>query len=236
MSSRWKISVAAFTLTELLVVIAIIGSLAALLVPAVKNGMNAAKTGKAVSNLKQTGSLLISYASENNNRWPVAIDWELFFKGSGAWFQASLADYSGHKFDFTKTYPLPDLYYDPILRREREHPWGSFGVNATLIPDDGNCLRRFGQKQGVPVLSIPKPSQKVIYCSVGAGQNSANYDSNWGFDGETFAQRGVSPSVEGPDPRHSGRAVALFADGHVEKLDVKNMDQATRRKYFTLDP
>jgi uncharacterized protein YigE (DUF2233 family) len=29
---------------------------------------------------------------------------------------------------------------------------------------------------------------------------------------------------------------ALFLDGHVEKLDVKNMDQADRRRHFTLDP
>jgi prepilin-type processing-associated H-X9-DG protein len=40
-----------------------------------------------------------------------------------------------------------------------------------------------------------------------------------------------------PDPRNAGKAAALFADGHVEKLDVKNMkDEATRRRHFTLDP
>ncbi len=39
-----------------------------------------------------------------------------------------------------------------------------------------------------------------------------------------------------PDPRNGGKAAALFADGHVENLDVKNMDQVQRRRYFILDP
>ena len=48
-------------------------------------------------------------------------------------------------------------------------------------------------------------------------------------------QKGFDPAY-GPDPRYGGKAGALFADGHVERLDVKNMDSATRRKYFILNP
>jgi lysine 2,3-aminomutase len=32
------------------------------------------------------------------------------------------------------------------------------------------------------------------------------------------------------------KAGCLFADGHVEKMDLNNMDQGTRRRHFTLDP
>jgi prepilin-type processing-associated H-X9-DG protein len=37
---------------------------------------------------------------------------------------------------------------------------------------------------------------------------------------------------DAPDPRNSGRAASLFVDGHVENLDVKNMDETARRRHF----
>jgi prepilin-type processing-associated H-X9-DG protein len=46
----------------------------------------------------------------------------------------------------------------------------------------------------------------------------------------------MSPGIEHPDPRNGGGAASLFADGHVEKLDVKSMSRATRQRYFVLDP
>jgi len=49
-------------------------------------------------------------------------------------------------------------------------------------------------------------------------------------------QQGMSPGIEHPAPRNNGGAASLFADGHVEKLDVKSMDRATRQRYFVLDP
>jgi prepilin-type processing-associated H-X9-DG protein len=39
-----------------------------------------------------------------------------------------------------------------------------------------------------------------------------------------------------PDARHGGKALALFVDGHIERLDTDNMDRAQREKYFTRDP
>ena len=56
-----KKSPRAFTLVELLVVIAIVGGLAALVVPAVKGGINTAKSAKAVSHSA------IGYASFTEN-------------------------------------------------------------------------------------------------------------------------------------------------------------------------
>jgi prepilin-type processing-associated H-X9-DG protein len=84
---------------------------------------------------------------------------------------------------------------------------------------------------GIPFAMIPAPSQKVICCST----IEPGWASSWGFDGNTFVQKGFDPTY-GPDPRYGGKAGALFADGHVERLDVKNMDSATRRKYFILNP
>ena len=64
---------------------------------------------------------------------------------------------------------------------------------------------------------------------------TGNNSGGWSFDGEAFVKQGMN-CPDYIDPRHGGKAACLFADGHVEKLDVKNMDEATRRNYFTPDP
>ena len=59
-----------FTLVELLVVIAIISVLAALLLPALRNAMEAARTTTCMSNLKQVGLAFGLYAGDNEGYLP----------------------------------------------------------------------------------------------------------------------------------------------------------------------
>jgi prepilin-type processing-associated H-X9-DG protein len=106
-----------------------------------------------------------------------------------------------------------------------QHPWGSFGVNESILGPDS---------EGVLITRISSPAAKVIYCSASGGATS--FKTSWIFTGTDFANQGMSAGIYCPDPRNRGKAASLFLDGHVELLDVKNMDQATRRKYFTLDP
>ena len=229
-TQRIKKSPRAFTLVELLVVIAIVGGLAALVIPASKSAMLSARSTEALSNLKQTGVLVGSYAAENNNRLPLSAYWPSMYV-----FQNIMADY----FPELKKTPynsaaklyLPKIFYDPVLKGKNEHPWGSFGVNSAVILDSNDYKGGNAQGVGMPLAMIPTPSQKVIVCSAIEG----SWASSWGFNGNVFVQKGFDRTY-GPDPRHGGKAGALFADGHAERLDVKNMDQATRKKYFTLDP
>jgi prepilin-type N-terminal cleavage/methylation domain-containing protein len=65
----------AFTLLELLVVIGILTVLAALLLPALGRGKEAARATACLSNLHQIGVALQVYVSENQNRLPVMFDW-----------------------------------------------------------------------------------------------------------------------------------------------------------------
>ena len=221
-----KKSPRAFTLVELLVVIAILGGLAALVVPAVKGGMNAAKSSKAVSNLRQTGVVLMNYAAENNNFLPNSWDRPGMQQGGGArFFQGDLSTFAGLKIDWSKNPSFAEIFYDPCLSQVVQHPWGSFGVNESIL---------FPGSAGIRLSSIASPSKKVIYCSASGGATS--FKSSWIFVGDEFVNQGLSPGIYYPDPRNDGKAACLFADGHVERLDVKNMDQATRKKYFTLDP
>ena len=225
-----KISPSAFTLVELLVVIAIVGGLAALVIPAIKSATVSARSTEALSNLKQTGVLVGSYAAENNNRLPLSAYWPSMYV-----FQNIMADYLPElkktPYNSAAKLYLPKIFYDPVLKGKNEHPWGSFGVNSAVILDSNDYKGGNAQGVGMPLAMIPTPSQKVIVCSAIEG----SWASSWGFNGNVFVQKGFDPTY-GPDPRHGGKAGALFADGHVERLDVKNMDPTTRRKYFTLNP
>lgn len=63
-----------FTLIELLVVIAIIAALAALLFPVLSRARHRANNAACVSNLRQLGVALITYAEDYEDRMPVAWD------------------------------------------------------------------------------------------------------------------------------------------------------------------
>jgi len=222
----------AFTLVELLVVIAIVGGLAALVVPAVKGGINTAKSAKAVSHLQQIGGLVGNYAAENNNQLPYAAVWGRIFSGQLVYFSRSLAEGTIPGFVYekppqTKKRPLPTIFYDPILESNTrpQHSMGAFGVNSSIIPGVWSDAER-----PTSLNNISRPSQKVIMGSMNS--TTGNNSGGWSFDGEVFTKQGMG-SPDYLDPRHGGKAACLFADGHVEKLDVKGMDQATRQLYFT---
>lgn len=226
-----------FSLLELLVAIVVVIVLAAIVFIASKAATRAANASTAVSNLKQTGVMVMTYASENNDRLPLSsTSWESMTQGRIAWFQGNLAEHASLKIDWQKPHFLPEIFYDPSLKREREHPWGSFGVNISIVLDETACRFKFGHTQGIPLTAIANPARKVICSSASAGTNSGRFDSSWYFNGANFVQQGMSPGIEHPDPRNSGGAASLFADGHVEKLNVKSMDRITRQRYFVLDP
>ncbi|MFA6568269.1 MAG: prepilin-type N-terminal cleavage/methylation domain-containing protein [Victivallales bacterium] len=72
---KWK----PFTLIELLIVIAIIAILAAMLLPALKNAKDMAKSIACINNERQLQSCWMNYTNDFDGRLPVLTDW--FYDG-----------------------------------------------------------------------------------------------------------------------------------------------------------
>jgi prepilin-type N-terminal cleavage/methylation domain-containing protein len=115
----------AFTLIEMLVVMTITAVLIVVSFTAIQAASRAAKTSKALSHVRETGTLVSIYASERNSRLPLSsTSAESMAQGRIQWFQGELAGYFNMNIDWTNPFPLPDIFYDPSLPRDRQHPWG----------------------------------------------------------------------------------------------------------------
>ena len=80
----------AFTLIELLVVIAIIAILAAILFPVFAQAKEAAKKTASLSNAKQTGTSMVIYSTDSDDRFPMAT-----LNNNGTWLPGYLVPTPG---------------------------------------------------------------------------------------------------------------------------------------------
>jgi prepilin-type N-terminal cleavage/methylation domain-containing protein/prepilin-type processing-associated H-X9-DG protein len=227
----------AFTLIEVLVVVAIIAVLAAVLFPAGQSMLRAGRTAQATSNLRQIGTLYGNYVAETG-RLPLHRLSDLNMPGvEYPFFQNCLRMQAG----LPQRPPqgavnewLPAIFYDPLVKKGRRHLWGCFGVNAAILtnlPSSADWIAR-GAAVGLPPAIVSNPSKKVLACSV-RGDGTV-FDSSWSLSTNWVGQGGQRNG--GADARHGGKALALFFDGHTERLDTDKMDRAERERYFARDP
>ncbi len=118
---------AGFTLIELLVVIAIIAILASLLLPALGEAKQAAKTAKCKSNLRQVGIGLTSYTLDNHH-YPV-FNWDPYSEETFQYWPARIEDYTDANWT-NGLYRCPDYEGATVPGNRQGVPLGSYGYNA----------------------------------------------------------------------------------------------------------
>jgi prepilin-type N-terminal cleavage/methylation domain-containing protein len=209
-----------FTLTELLVVIVIIVVLATVTIGVVTRLMKRAESAKAMSNLRQSGAILVTSAFEKNNRFS-------FFSGGGS------GAFDERAYNIVRAYlgkPQGEwnnleqnradiMHWNPKRVKPVNFHWNCFAVNFTDVPqfgvqwtqDNGRADGSNGRSLSIPRVQRPESYPILI-------------DSSTAEGGEIFRVGVVANEL--PGMRNDGKANAFFIDGSARALDKAGLKAA----------
>ncbi len=214
-----------FTLVELLVVIAIIATLAALITMVAQAALAKAASAKALSNLRQSGTVFLASATEKNGKMQFTDD------ASGS--DLSLLPYNvvrqqlGLRWGETGETGPPQIceimHWNFKKIKPKKYEQNCFGVNFTNVPDSEN-LDEWTEDvvTKVKTLALARISRPGAYPLLLDSSNAV---------GDEYFQ--ILDSGDGAvGLRNSGRANAYFLDGSARPLDKADLKKAGFTKAF----
>lgn len=207
-----------FTLIELLVVVAIIAILISMLLPALRNSREQGKRTVCLSNMRQMGIALLSYAVENGEYVPACScplsEPDVEHPEQYYWL-VMLQRYAkqpliGRCHSDRTTRPFLDWSAPPPRDTWQDYRWSSYAVNACIGPlKSPLALARLNQIRNV--------SSAIFLSEVRAGDtyDYADHIHSDLWEGEEDPKQSVAWD------RHLGVSNYLFVDSHAEPLHWK---------------